>query len=143
MLERLSPVEGSKKNRKRLGRGQGCHGKTSGRGHKGQRARAGGRVSRWFEGGQTPLKLRTPKRGFNNIFKKEFDLVNTGQLDIFEDDQTLSTTELIESGLVSGRKPVKLLGNGELNKKLNIKVHSYSKTAAEKIEKAGGKIESL
>ena len=143
MLERLSPVEGSKKNRKRLGRGQGCHGKTSGRGHKGQRARAGGRVSRWFEGGQTPLKLRTPKRGFKNIFKKEYELVNTGQLDIFENDQDVTITDLSANGLVSGKKPVKILGTGDINKKLNIKIHSFSKTAAEKIEKAGGKIESL
>lgn len=143
MLNKLSPAEGSRKNKKRLGRGPGCHGKTSGKGHKGQRARTGKSLSRWFEGGQTPIKLRTPKRGFKNNFKKNYDLVNIRDLRSFEDDQTISVQELVERGLVNGKDPVKLLGNGDIDKKLNIKVHAFSKSAAEKIEKAGGKIETI
>lgn len=143
MLNNLSPAKGSRKNKKRLGRGPGCHGKTSGKGHKGQKARTGKTLSRWFEGGQTPIKLRTPKRGFKNIFKKRYDLVNVGDLNSFEDDQTISVQELVERGLVKGKDPVKLLGNGDIDKKLNIKVNAFSKSAAEKIEKAGGKIETI
>lgn len=143
MLEKLSPIKGSKRSKKRLGRGPGCHGKTSGKGHKGQRARTGKSLSRWFEGGQTPLKLRTPKRGFKNLFKTSYELVNVGDLDSFQDEQTISVQELADAGLVRGKGPVKLLGKGEIEKKLDIKVHAFSKSAAEKIEKAGGKIESL
>ncbi len=143
MLERLSPIKGSKRNRKRLGRGPGCHGKTSGRGHKGQKARTGKSLSRWFEGGQTPIKLRTPKRGFKNLFKTEYEIVNVSDLASFQDEQAISVQELVNAGLVKGRGPVKLLGNGEIDKKLDVKVHAFSKNAAEKIEKAGGKIETL
>lgn len=143
MLERLSPLQGSRKQKKRLGRGPGCHGKTSGKGHKGQRARAGKSLSRWFEGGQTPLKLRTPKRGFKNLFKTKYELVNVRDLAVFENDQTVSVKELTEYGLIKGRYPVKILGNGDIDKKINLKVNACSKSAAEKIEKAGGAVEII
>lgn len=143
MLEKLTPAEGSKKRKKRLGRGPGCHGKTSGKGHKGQRARTGKSLSRWFEGGQTPLKLRTPKRGFKNIFKTSYDLVNVSDLNSFDNDQTVTVEQLVDAGLVKGKNPVKVLGNGDIEKKLVVKVHAFSKNAAEKIEKAGGKTETL
>lgn len=143
MLDKLSPVKGSKKNRKRVGRGPGCHGKTSGRGHKGQNSRTGGKVSRWFEGGQTPLKLRTPKRGFKNYFKKVYEIVNLSDLERFEEGATVTPEELKNAGLIKSTELVKLLGNGEIKKKLEIKVHSYSKNAARKIEESGGRIETL
>ena len=143
MLNKLSPAEGSRKKNKRLGRGPGCHGKTSGRGHKGQRSRSGGRVSRWFEGGQTPLKLRSPKRGFTNIFKTTYDLINLKDLSVFEDGSTITIEELSKQGLVSGKNKIKLLGNGEIAGKLIVQVNAASKTAVEKLEKSGGKVEIL
>lgn len=141
MLNTLSPSKGAKKNRKRVGRGPGCHGKTSGKGHKGQRARAGKTISRWFEGGQTPLKMRSPKRGFTNIFKKEIDIININDLKRFEGDSVITIDNLINSGLLSGKNPIKLLGNGEINSKVTIQVNASSRSAVEKIEKAGGKVE--
>ena len=143
MLEKLSPKTGSTKTSKRVGRGHGSQGKTSGRGHKGQKSRSGSTISRWFEGGQTPLKLRVPKRGFTNHFRKLFDIINIKDLSKFEDGQTISLEELVSSGLVTGKHKIKLLGNGELDKKLVIHVNAATKTAIEKVEKSGGKIEIL
>ncbi|MGH7884822.1 MAG: 50S ribosomal protein L15 [Thermodesulfobacteriota bacterium] len=141
MLNTLSPSKGAKKNRKRVGRGPGCHGKTSGKGHKGQRARAGKTISRWFEGGQTPLKMRSPKRGFTNIFKKEVDIINIDDLKRFEGVSVITIDSLRNSGLSSGKNPIKLLGNGEISSKVTIQVNASSKSAIEKIEQAGGKVE--
>lgn len=141
MLNTLSPSKGSKNKRKRLGRGPGCHGKTSGKGHKGQRSRSGKTISRWFEGGQTPLKMRSPKRGFTNIFKKEFDILNLDDLERFEGLEMITIEEIKKSGLSTGKNPIKLLGNGEISSKVTVQVNASSKSAIEKIEKAGGKIE--
>ncbi len=143
MLEKLSPSKGSKKSSKRVGRGFGSKGKQSGKGHKGQTSRSGRSVSRWFEGGQTPLKLRVPKRGFKNRFKRSFDVVNITSLSVFEEGQTVSPEVLAEKGLVSGNREVKLLGDGQLDKKLTVQVNAASKTAKDKIEKSGGKIEII
>lgn len=141
MLDKLEPATGSIHKTKRIGRGPGCHGKTSGKGHKGQRSRSGGRVSAWFEGGQSPLKIRTPKRGFHNKFKKEYDIVNVGDLNIFDCEVTPDI--LAEKGLVSGKKDVKVLGNGELSAKLKVMAHSFSKNAKTQIEGKGGTVEIL
>ncbi len=143
MLERLSPSKGSKKSSKRIGRGFGSQGRQSGKGHKGQLSRSGKGVSRWFEGGQTPLKLRVPKRGFKNRFKKSFDIVNVLNLSVFDEGQTVSLNDLISRGLVSGKKGVKLLGKGGLEKRLTVQVNAVSKLAKEKIEKCGGKVEII
>lgn len=142
MLNNLKPTEGSKKNRKRLGRGPGSYGKTSGKGHKGQRSRSGRSVPLWFEGGQTPLKMRAPKRGFTNINKTEYDVVNLSRLEIFESGDV--TPELLtEKGMVGGKNPVKILGNGDISKALNIKANGFSASAKEKIEKQGGTAEII
>ncbi|MGI9535230.1 MAG: 50S ribosomal protein L15 [Thermodesulfobacteriota bacterium] len=143
MLEKLSPSQGSKKSSKRVGRGFGSKGRQSGKGHKGQRSRSGRSVSRWFEGGQTPLKLRVPKRGFINRFKKSFDLINVQNLSVFDDGQTVSIDDLVSKGLVNGKKDIKLLGKGDLDKKLTVQVNAVSKLAQEKIEKSGGKVEII
>ena len=143
MLNRLSPPEGAVKDRKRLGRGPGCHGKTSGKGHKGQRSRSGGRVSPWFEGGQTPLKMRTPKRGFRSFQKTLFDIVNVKDLNNFKDGEIITPEELVKLGLVSGKKPVKILGDGDINTTLTVRAHVFSKEARRKIEERGGKAEIL
>ena len=143
MLNRLSPPEGAVKDRKRLGRGPGCHGKTSGKGHKGQRSRSGGRVSPWFEGGQTPLKMRTPKRGFRSYQKTLFDIVNVKDLNNFKDGEIITPEELVKLGLVSGKKPVKILGDGDINTTLTVRAHVFSKEARRKIEERGGKAEIL
>jgi len=141
----LSPIKGSVKKRKRVGRGVGSgHGKTSCRGHKGQKSRSGGGIPVWFEGGQMPIQRRLPKRGFNNIFKKEYSVINVSDLNDFEANATLDVAALIEAGLVKSVKDeVKLLGNGEISQPLTIKVHKASKTAKEKIEALGGKIEMI
>lgn len=141
----LSPIEGSRKKRKRVGRGPGSgHGKTSCRGHKGQNARSGGGVRPGFEGGQMPLQRRLPKRGFTNIFKKEYALINLKDLERFEPNAALEVEDLIKAGLVNRVKDgVKLLGNGGISQPLTLKVHKASKTAIEKVEAAGGKIELL
>lgn len=141
MLNTLSPPDGSKKKRKRVGRGLGSHGKTSGKGHKGQRSRSGKTISRWFEGGQTPLKMSSPKRGFTNIFKKKFDVINLRDLDKLEGVESITIDVLRERGLSSGANPVKLLGKGEVSSKFTIEVNAASKSALAKIEKAGGKVE--
>lgn len=138
---------GGTRPRKRVGRGIGSGtGKTSGKGHKGQNARSGGGVRPGFEGGQMPLFRRLPKRGFTNIFAKEFAIVNIGSLDRFDEDTVVTPELLINEGLIKrGRVKdgVKILGDGELDKKLIVKAHKFSKTAAEKIEAAGGKVEVI
>ena len=143
MLNELSPVKGSKTKRKRVGRGAGSQGKTSGRGHKGQGSRAGKGVSRWFEGGQTPLKMRSPKRGFTNIFKKRYDIVNVRDLERFADSGSVTVETLVEAGIVSGKRPVKLLASGEIKAPLSVSVNASSAAAAEKIAAAGGKVETV
>jgi len=139
----LSPVKGSKKRRKRVGRGPGSgHGKTSCRGHKGQNSRSGGGAPPGFEGGQMPLHRRLPKRGFTNIFKKHYSLIHVRDLNRFTPNSTLDIEALENAGLVKRIKDgVKLLGDGEISHPLVIKVHKVSKTAREKIENAGGKVE--
>ena len=141
MLDKLEPVSGSTHKRKRIGRGPGCHGKTSGKGHKGQRSRSGGKVAHWFEGGQSPLKIRAPKRGFYNKFKKEFDIINVKDLNMIKGEANPEV--LFEKGLVSGKRNIKILGNGELKEKLNVSAHSFSKSARVKIEDKGGTIKIL
>ena len=143
-LHELSPVPGSTKERKRIGRGPASgQGKTAGKGHKGQKARAGRGMQIGFEGGQMPLQRRIPKRGFNNIFRKEFATVNIASLDkAFNDGDTVTIEALVASGLVKKTLDgVKVLGNGELTKKLTVQVNAYSETAKSKIEAAGGNAE--
>jgi large subunit ribosomal protein L15 len=138
-LSALKPPAGQKKSRKRIGRGMGSgQGKTATRGHKGQHAGTGFSLMRGFEGGQMPLHRRLPKRGFTNIFKKQFAIVNLGRLEKLEGD-TFSMDRLLELGLV--KKPgeaVKVLGAGQLTRKITIEAHQFSKSALEKIQKAGG-----
>lgn len=142
-LHELSPAPGSTTAPKRLGRGVGSGlGKTSGKGHKGQKARSGHGKGAYFEGGQLPLARRLPKRGFTNIFKKEYALVNVSALDVFEDGQTIDVHDLMRAGLV--KKPLdglKVLGHGDMTKKLTVKAAKFSSAAKEKIEAAGGKAE--
>lgn len=144
-LHELSPVPGSTKEVKRIGRGHGSgNGKTAGKGHKGQNARSGGGVRIGFEGGQMPLTRRIPKRGFNNIFAKEIAIVNVSDLNQFTEDTVVDTELLVASGLVKKAcDGIKVLGNGELTTKLTVKAAKFSKTAVEKIEKAGGKAEVM
>lgn len=147
-LNDLRPNEGGgSKPRKRLGRGPGSGtGKTSGKGHKGQNARSGGGVRPGFEGGQMPLFRRLPKRGFTNIFAKEIAIVNIEDLNRFEDNTVVTPELLFSEGLVKKGKAkdgVKILGDGDLTKSLTVKAHKFSKSAAEKIESAGGKIEVI
>jgi large subunit ribosomal protein L15 len=142
-LHDLAPAPGSRKNRKKVGRGPGSGmGKTSTRGHKGLKARSGGNVRPGFEGGQMPIYRRLPKRGFFNIFKTNNAVLNVIDLDIFEDGATIDMDALREAGMVKGRVDgVKLLGMGETTKKFFLKNILVSKTAKEKIESAGGSIE--
>ena len=145
-LHELSPAEGSKKAVKRIGRGPASgQGKTAGKGHKGQKARAGRGMRPGFEGGQMPLQRRIPKRGFNNIFAKEIAAVKVSALDkAFEDGAVVDVNALIEKGLVKkALDGVKILGNGEISKKLTVKVNAYSDSAKQKIEAAGGKAEVI
>jgi large subunit ribosomal protein L15 len=144
-IHELSPVEGSRKNRKRIGRGQGSgHGGTACRGHKGQKSRSGGGPRPGFEGGQMPLQRRLPKRGFTNIFKKQYNIINVKDLNRFEANANLGAEDLKEAGLVKKLKDgVKLLGNGDISHPLFVKVRKVSKTAREKIEAAGGKVEII
>lgn len=144
-LHDLRPAEGSNKKAKRVGRGVGSgHGKTATRGHKGQKARTGGGVRPGFEGGQMPLYRRIPKRGFTNVFKKEFVVVNVKALNDFEDNTRVTPEMLIEKGIIKTiRDGVKILGDGELTKKLEVVAHAFSKSAIEKIEAAGGKAEVI
>ena len=145
-LHELSPAPGSTKDVKRIGRGPGSgQGKTAGKGHKGQKARAGRGPRPGFAGGQMPLQRRVPKRGFNNIFATEFAVVNLADLErAFSDGQVVDVDALKAAGLI--KKPldgVKVLGNGELTKKLTVKVNAYSETAKSKIEAAGGTAEII
>jgi large subunit ribosomal protein L15 len=144
-IHELSPAEGSRKKRKRVGRGPGSgHGKTSCRGHKGQKSRSGGGPRPGFEGGQMPLQRRLPKRGFNNIFKKSYSIVNIKDLSRFAPNSSIDSESLRKAGLVKKeRDGIKLLGNGEISHPLVIQVHKVSKTAKEKIEASGGKVEVL
>lgn len=145
-LHELSPAVGSTKEVKRVGRGHGSgNGKTAGKGHKGQNARSGGGVRPGFEGGQMPLTRRIPKRGFNNIFAKEYAVINVSDLNKFVDDTVVDTELLKASGLVKKVcDGVKVLGDGELtSKNLTVKAVKFTKTAVEKIEKAGGKVEVM
>lgn len=144
-LHELKPAEGSRHERKRLGRGTGSgHGKTSGRGHKGQKARSGGGVRLGFEGGQMPLFQRLPKRGFTNINRKEYAIVNLDKLNRFEDGTEVTPELLIETGIVKNEKAgIKILGKGQLEKKLTVKAHKFSSAAKEAIEAAGGSSEVI
>lgn len=142
-LHELSPVEGSKRDVKRIGRGHGSgNGKTAGKGHKGQKARAGRGMRAGFEGGQMPLQRRVPKRGFNNIFATEYAIVNVSALEVFDDGAVVDTEALRAKGLVNkAMDGVKILGNGDFSKKLTVKAAAFSGSAKEKIEAAGGKAE--
>ena len=144
-LHELKPAVGSRKERNRVGRGIGSgNGKTSGKGHKGQNARSGGGVRPGFEGGQNPLFRRLPKRGFTNINRKEYAIVNLDALNRFEDGAEVTPALLLETGLVSNEKAgIKVLGNGTLNVKLTVKAHKFSASAKEAIENAGGTTEVI
>ena len=142
-LHELSPVAGSTFVGKRKGRGTGSgNGKTGGRGHKGQKARSGGKIRAGFEGGQMPLVLRIPKRGFNNIFAKPLTAINVGFMNSFEDGAVVDAAALIEAGLIPECPyGLKVLAGGELTKKITVKAAAFSESAKEKIEQAGGKAE--
>ena len=142
-LHELSPAPGSNQKAYRKGRGNGSgNGKTAGRGQKGPWSRSGGGVRVGFEGGQMPLARRLPKRGFNNIFAKPLEAINVAALNKFEDGATVNVCDLLEKGILSKCEyGVKILGNGELTKKLTVRASAFSASAKEKIEKAGGKAE--
>lgn len=144
-LYELAPSEGSVKDRKRVGRGHGSgSGKTSGRGHKGQNARSGGGVRIGFEGGQMPIYRRLPKRGFTNIFAKEYAEVKISDLNKFEAGAVVDAAALKEAGVIKKvYDGIKVLGNGELNVKLTVKAQKFTETAKQKIEAAGGKVEVM
>jgi large subunit ribosomal protein L15 len=142
----LSTIRAPRKaaeKRKRVGRGMGSGmGKTSTRGHKGQWSRSGARLLRGFEGGQMPLHRRMPKRGFTNVFREEFSVVNLDRLEALGETE-ITPESLKKAGVIKGKKQVKILGTGELKSALNVKAHKFSKTAQDKITKAGGKFEVL
>ena len=142
-LHDLKPAEGATTARKRLGRGIGSGlGKTSGKGHKGAKARSGGGKRPGFEGGQMPLTMRLPKRGFTNKWRVEYATVNVERLNIFEDGAVVTPVELIQAGILKNvQDGVKILGNGEISKKLTVQANKFTATAKEKIEAAGGKVE--
>ena len=144
-LHELAPAAGSKKTRTRRGRGLGSGlGKTAGRGQKGQNSRSGGGVRSGFEGGQMPLYRRLPKRGFKNVFAKEYAEVNISQLNRFEDGATVDPVALIEAGILKNvRDGIRILGNGEITKKLTVIANGFTKSAEEKITAAGGKVEVI
>lgn len=144
-LHELSPAFGSTKEAKRIGRGHGSgNGKTAGKGHKGQKARAGRGMRPGFEGGQMPLQRRVPKRGFNNIFAEEVYAINVSVLNVFEDGAVVDAAALADKGIVKKASyPVKVLGKGEITKKLTVKLNAFSASAAEKIAAAGGKTEVI
>ncbi|EAG8411757.1 50S ribosomal protein L15 [Listeria monocytogenes] len=144
-LHELKPSEGSRKERNRVGRGTGSgNGKTSGRGHKGQKDRSGGGVRLGFEGGQLPLFRRIPKRGFTNINRKEFAIVNLDVLNRFEDGTEVTPELLVETGIIRNEKSgIKILSNGNIEKKLTVKANKFSAAAKEAIEAAGGKTEVI
>ncbi len=144
-IHELKAVEGSTKEVKRIGRGHGSgNGKTAGKGHKGQKARAGRGQRFGFEGGQMPLQRRVPKRGFNNIFATEYATVNIAALNVFEDGAVVDAAALIEKGIIKKEYDgLKILGNGELTKKITVKAVAFSAAAKDKIVAAGGKYEVL
>ncbi|ERJ12369.1 50S ribosomal protein L15 [Haloplasma contractile] len=144
-LHELKRTEGSRKNKKRIGRGHGAGtGKTAGKGHKGQNARSGGGTRPGFEGGQMPLFQRLPKRGFTNINRKEYSIINLDQLNRFDEGAVVTPELLLETGIISKlRDGVKVLANGDIQKKLTVKVNKISKAASEKIEAAGGNVEVI
>ena len=139
-LDSLKPSKGSIKNKKRIGRGHGSGlGKTSGRGHKGSGQRSGNKRRAWFEGGQMPLARRLPRRGFTNIFKEEIQIVNISDLNRIEKNSEIDPVVLQKNGMIrSSLKPVKILGEGNIDKKLNVTASAFSASAKNKIEKAGG-----
>ncbi len=144
-LHELQYTEGARRNRKRIGRGHGSgNGKTAGKGHKGQNARSGGGVAIGFEGGQTPLYRRLPKRGFTNFTRKEYAIVNVESLNCFDEGTTVTIEMLIATKLARKELDgIKILGAGELTKKLTVQANKFSKSAQEAIEKAGGKVEVI
>lgn len=143
-LHELKAPRGSRERRKIVGRGPGSgHGKTSGRGEKGQKARAGGSSQPWFEGGQLPLHRRIPKRGFVNIFRLECAVLNVKDLERFDAGTAVTPATLREAGLVRAKAAVKILGEGSLSKPLTVSAHRFSKSAAEKIRAAGGTVEVI
>jgi len=142
-LSQIRRPKRASEKRKRVGRGMGSGmGKTSTRGHKGQRSRSGSRMIRGFEGGQMPLHRRLPKRGFTNIFRKRYNIVNLETLERLE-EATITPEVLRKTGVVRTQHPVKILGDGELRKALTVQAHKFSKSAQEKITRAGGKCEVL
>ena len=139
-LSELEAAPGSRKNRKRVGRGIGSgSGKTSGRGQKGQKSRSGGNPHPWFEGGQMPLYRRLPKRGFTNIFRKEYEVINLVQLLKLKNESPITPEVLKSKGMIHKIDLVKILGNGELTEAVTVHAHKFSKSAKDKIEKSGGK----
>ena len=144
-LHDLKPAVGATTAPKRLGRGTGSGlGKTSGKGHKGAKARSGGGKRPGFEGGQMPLTMRLPKRGFTNIFRKEYVAITVDRLEIFEDGMVVTPVELIQYGVIKNVEDgVKILGNGEITKKLTVQANKFSESAKQKIEAAGGKAEVI
>ena len=144
-LHEIKPVQGSTRRRKVLGRGRGSgHGTTAGRGGKGQTARTGSSIPAWFEGGQMPLIRRLPKRGFTNIFKKDYAIINVKTLERFESGQEVTPALLVSQGLIRSRNDgVKVLGTGSLTKALMVHAHKFSQSAAAKIEAAGGKVQVI
>ena len=144
-LHELKPTEGSRKTANRVGRGIGSgNGKTSGRGHKGQKSRSGGKVRTGFEGGQMPLYRRLPKRGFKNIWAKQYAEVNVDKLNRFEDGMVVDPVSLIEYGVIKNiRDGIRILGSGELSKKLTVRANAFTKGAEEKIIAAGGEVEVI
>lgn len=143
-LGNLKPPKGSMKSSKRVGRGNGSgYGKTSGRGEKGQKSRAGAKRKPWFEGGQMPFQRRIPKKGFKNPNRTEFNIINVKNLNIFEDGDEITPQVLKEKGLIKAKGPIKLLGDGVLKKNLKVKLEAISKSAKEKITGAGGTVEEL
>ncbi len=143
-LSQLKVPRGSKKRPKRVGRGRSSgHGKTSTRGHKGQKARSGGGVRPGFEGGQMPLSRRLPKRGFVNIFKKEYAILNVRDLERFKEGSKITPDFLVKKGLARKRDRIKILGEGKLTKGLKVSAHAFSQKAIERIKEAGGEIEVI
>ncbi len=144
-LNNISPAQGANKNRKRIGRGTGSgHGKTSTKGHKGQKARSGGSIKAGFEGGQMPMQRRLPKRGFNPLNKKVYEIVDLTQLECFENGSTIDTECLKEKGIVKNSKAaIKILANGKLTKALNVTALKVSSAAKEKIVAAGGTVQEI
>ena len=144
-MHELAPAMGSTKESKRIGRGHGSgQGKTAGKGHKGQKARAGRGIRIGFEGGQMPLQRRIPKRGFNNIFAEEWIAINLTSLELIQDGSVVDAAALANKGIIKKADlPIKVLGNGKLTKKLEVKLNAYSASAAEKIAAVGGKAEVI